>query len=44
MIEELLSCGILGTLLYISTKLAIINDLSHEIRDILLRRKPPGTC
>lgn len=42
MIEELISVGILGVLLYISTKMAVINDMTHEIRDILLNRgKPP---
>ena len=43
MIEELISCGILGVLLYISTKMAVLNDLSHEIRDILIGKIPPPT-
>ena len=29
----------LGILVYVATKLAIINDVSHDIRDILKRRK-----
>ena len=31
MIETLLSLGILGTLIFISSKLAVINDLTHLI-------------
>ena len=39
--ETLISMGILGVLIYIASKLEIINDISHEIRDILIGRKPP---
>lgn len=42
MIETLLSMGMLGVLIYIATKAEVINDISHEIRDILLNGgKPP---
>ena len=41
MLEELISVGILGVLLYISTKMAVLNDISHEIRDILIGWRPP---
>ena len=41
-VETLISLGMLGILLYISTKMAVINDISHEIRDIMLKwGKPP---
>ena len=44
MIETLISLGMLGVLLYIATKTAVINDISHEIRDLLLKRgEPPLT-
>ena len=45
MIETLISLGILGILVYIATKTAVINDVSHEIRDILTLKggKPPLT-
>ena len=39
MIETLLSLGILSVLVYIATKMAVVNDISHEIRDILLKRR-----
>ena len=42
MIDTLISFGIMGILLFIAIKAEIINDISHEIRDILLGRgKPP---
>ena len=42
MIDTLIGLGMLGILLYISTKMAVINDISHEIRDIMLKwGKPP---
>ena len=42
MIEIAINLGIMGILFYIATKMAVVNDVSHEIRDILLnRRKPP---
>ena len=36
MIETLLSLGIFGVLVFIANKMAIVNDISHEIRDLLL--------
>ena len=42
MIDTLLSMGIIGILAYIACKMAVVNDVSHEIRDILLKgRLPP---
>ena len=38
MIESLISMGILGVLIYIASKLEVINDMTHEIRDILVRK------
>jgi hypothetical protein len=37
--------GILGILVFIANKMAIVNDISHEIRDILLKggNPPPPT-
>ena len=35
MIESLISMGILGVLIFIASKLEVINDISHEIRDML---------
>ena len=40
MIETLLSLGIFGVLIYIATKMAVVNDVTHEIRDILIGRPP----
>ena len=39
MIETLLTLGILGVLIFIASKLEVINDMTHEIRDILLKRE-----
>ena len=39
MIETLLSLGIFSVLIYIATKMAVVNDISHQIRDILLKQK-----
>ena len=39
MIETLISLGIFSILVYIATKMAVVNDISHEIRDILLKQK-----
>ena len=41
MIESLISMGILGVLIFIASKLEVINDISHEIRDILIGGNPP---
>jgi len=41
MIDTLISLGVFGILIYIATKMAVVNDVSHEIRDILLGRRPP---
>jgi hypothetical protein len=43
MIETLINLGIMSILLFIANKMAIVNDISHEIRDILLKgRLPPS--
>ena len=39
MIDTLISLGIMGILIFIAIKAEIINDVSHEIRDILMARK-----
>ena len=42
MIDTLISVGIMGILVYIATKMAVVNDVTHEIRDILKGKgKPP---
>lgn len=41
MIESLISMGILGVLIFIASKLEVINDMTHEIRDMLKDRRPP---
>jgi len=39
MIDTLISLGIFGILVYIATKAAVVNEMTHEIRDILIGRK-----
>ena len=39
MIETLISLGIMGILVFIAMKAEIINEMSHEIRDILLKNE-----
>lgn len=39
MIDTLIGMGMFGTLLYIACKIAIINDMSHEIRDLILTKR-----
>ena len=43
MIETLISLGAFGVLVYIATKMAVVNDMTHEIRDILMLKggNPP---
>ena len=41
MIDTLISLGIMGILLFIALKAEIINEVTHEIRDMLTRGKPP---
>ena len=36
MIDTLIGLGMFGVLIYIATKVGIVNDVSHEIRDILI--------
>ena len=36
MIDTLISLGIMGILLFIAIKAEIINDVTHEMRNILL--------
>lgn len=40
-IDTLISLGIMGILLFIAIKAEVINDMTHEIRNILIGRKPP---
>jgi hypothetical protein len=39
MIDTLISLGIMGILLFIAIKAEVINDMTHEIRDIMLQRR-----
>ena len=42
-VDTLLALGMFATLIYIATKMAVVNDVSHEIRDILNGwRRPPS--
>ena len=41
MIEIAINLGIMGILFYIATKMAVVNDVTHEIRDILKGGNPP---
>jgi len=41
MIDTLISLGIMGILLFIALKAEIVNEVTHEIRDLLIGRKPP---
>ena len=36
-VDTLISLGIMGILLFIAIKAEVINDMTHEIRDILLQ-------
>ena len=41
MIDTLISLGAFGVLVYIATKMAVVNDITHEIRDILIGGNSP---
>lgn len=41
MIDTLIALGMFSVLIYIATKIAVVNDVSHEIRDILIGWRPP---
>lgn len=41
MIDTLISLGIMGILAFIALKAEVINDVTHEIRDMLKRGPPP---
>lgn len=38
MIDTIIGMGMFGTLLYIASKMAVVNDMTHEIRDLLINR------
>lgn len=40
-VETLISLGMLGIMIYIATKVAVINHNSDMIVDMLMRRRPP---
>ena len=40
-VDTLISLGIMGILVYIAMKAEIINDMTHEIRDVLRGWGPP---
>ena len=39
MIDTMIGMGMFGTLLYIASKMSVINDMTHEIRDLLISRR-----
>jgi len=38
-VDTLISLGIMGILMFIAIKAEIINEISHEIRDVLIGRE-----
>ena len=40
-VDTLISLGIMGILFFIASKMEVLNDISHEIRDMLKRGLPP---
>lgn len=42
MIDTLIGLGMFGMLTFIAIKVAVLNDMSHEIRDLLLMRREKG--
>lgn len=41
MIDTLIALGMFGVLVFIAIKAEVVNDMTHEIRDLLMGWRPP---